>query len=69
MMAQSNHFKRLIARFQTDDRGAVTVDWVVMTAAAVSLALGSIFIWRNSAEGVANQISDPATNFEITTSF
>lgn len=69
MMAQSKNFWRLLARFQSDDRGAVTVDWVVMTAAAVSLSLGSIYIWRNSSEGVANQIADTTSNFEIKTTF
>lgn len=29
-------------RFSQDDHGAVTVDWVVMTAAAIVLALGTI---------------------------
>ena len=68
-MTQIVFLQRLVSRFQSDDRGAVTVDWVVMTAAVVSLALGSIHIWRNSSQDTAEAISTTMSDFEIKTSF
>ncbi len=68
-MKQIAFLRRLVVRFQSDDRGAVTVDWVVMTAAVVSLALGSIHIWRNSSQDTAEAIATTTADFEIKTSF
>lgn len=68
-MAPFTFLRRQLARFQSDDRGAVTVDWVVLTAAAVSMALGSIYIWRDSSKDTAENIASTASNFEIKTSF
>ena len=33
---------KILKKFRKDEIGAVTVDWVVLTAAVVALALGAI---------------------------
>jgi len=52
----------LIARFRKDESGAVTVDWVVLTAALVALAVGiGIFITdglNDTAQTIASNIGD-----------
>jgi len=48
-----------IQRFAFDESGAVTVDWVVLTAALVGLSIGVFtIITRESVEVGANVISD-----------
>jgi Flp pilus assembly pilin Flp len=44
-------------RFKQDESGAVTVDWVVLTAAIVGLALGIIAILRDGPRSVADRIA------------
>lgn len=41
-----------------DDSGAVTTDWVILTAALVALALPVIVMVRNGAEATGSQVSD-----------
>ncbi|WP_156461477.1 hypothetical protein [Aliiruegeria sabulilitoris] len=45
------------------------MDWVVLTAAVVSMALGSIHLWRANVVIVATDIADTTTDYEIKTSF
>ena len=50
---------RSIQRFAFDDSGAVTVDWVVLTAALVGLSIGIFtIITRDSVEVGAAVIND-----------
>ena len=35
-------FVKLLARFQTDESGAITADWVVLTSAIVGIAMAAI---------------------------
>lgn len=58
-----------IARFLRDTRGAVTVDWVVLTAAIVGLAVASSLIWRDNVGVVAQDIADTASGYQIKTTF
>lgn len=44
------------ASFVQDDDGAVTVDWVVLTAAIIMLALAAGLTVTNSVPGVAKKI-------------
>ena len=37
------NIKALAKRLRSDDRGAITVDWVVLTAAVVALAMSVIW--------------------------
>ena len=43
--------------FKNDESGAVTVDWVVLTAALVGLGLAVILAIRPGLEGAANGIN------------
>jgi Flp pilus assembly pilin Flp len=51
--------KRVLERFRRDESGAVTVDWVVLTAAALALGLGAATIIA----GAANPQADNLGNF------
>ena len=43
-----------IKNFRNDENGAVTVDWVVLTAAVVGLAVGAYTALDNNIEALAN---------------
>ena len=45
-------------RFKRDESGAVTVDWVVLTAAMVGLGLTVIAIFRQGPADVADKVAD-----------
>jgi Flp pilus assembly pilin Flp len=47
----------LIKNFVTSESGAVTVDWVVLTAAMVGLGFATIMLVSNGVEGGANNVS------------
>ena len=46
-----------LKKFQNDESGAVTVDWVVLTAAIVGLGLAVIAAVRTASMTLANKIS------------
>ncbi|GGE49516.1 hypothetical protein [Actibacterium pelagium] len=48
--------------FVEDEGGAVTVDWVVLTAAIVGLAIFVIFLVRGGAGALATKISNTLAN-------
>jgi hypothetical protein len=56
----------LIGTFCTDDAGAVTVDWVVLTAAVVGLGLAVVASVRTGANSVASQISSSLSSAAVT---
>lgn len=51
---------RIWKRFRKDDKGAVTVDWVVLAAAIVGLGVGLVGLIASAAtdksEGVGNRV-------------
>ena len=51
-----------VNRFQKDEDGAVTVDWVVLTAAIVGLGLIVMSAIRPSIENLANDIAGEVDN-------
>ncbi len=59
------NFLALAKRFQKDEDGAVTVDWVVLTAAVVGLGLLVISLVqpaiRNAGNIIATDINNAAT--------
>ena len=58
--------RNLITRFLRGESGAVSVDWVVLTAAVVALA-GVAFTSINDATGgVGSGVGDALTNKEVT---
>jgi Flp pilus assembly pilin Flp len=50
---------KFIKKFRKDEDGAVTVDWVVLTAAVVGLAVAAY----SSIEGGAQNLTDRTTDF------
>ena len=49
---------RVLKRLRDDESGAVTVDWVVLTAAIVGLALVVVAAVRDSSISLADRIAD-----------
>ena len=49
--------KNLLKTFAKDEDGAVTVDWVVLTAAIVGIALAIVAVIRTSLNAAATQIA------------
>jgi Flp pilus assembly pilin Flp len=47
----------LIKNFVASESGAVTVDWVVLTAAMVGLGMATLMLVSNGVEGGANNVS------------
>ncbi len=50
-------------RFLRCEEGAVTVDWIVLTAALVALGMGAAFYVGASVPEVANRVSDYMTDY------
>ena len=48
---------KLAKKFNNEEDGAVTVDWVVLTAAIVGLGLAVMTTVRGGTTGLANKIS------------
>ena len=48
--------------FRKDEDGAVTVDWVVLTAAVVGLAIAAYSSIQDGATGLTSQIEAKMTN-------
>jgi Flp pilus assembly pilin Flp len=58
-----------VARFAMDENGAVTVDWVVLTAALVGLGLAVINVVGSGLDNLANDIRTQLERDHIDTSF
>lgn len=60
---------KLFANFAKDESGAVTVDWVVLTAAIVGIAIAVLTVIAGGVNTAANAIDDEldsaATNTAI----
>jgi hypothetical protein len=52
-------------KFLADDSGAVTVDWVVVTAAAVGLGLSSVVAVRSGTASLGEDINASLTNASV----
>ena len=50
-------FFKITKRFQEDEDGAVTVDWVVLTAAVVGLGIAVVASVRTASEQLGTRIS------------
>ncbi len=60
---------RLLDTFRQDEDGAVTVDWVVLTAAVVSLAFAALFAVRQATGGLTTKIANHVDSLSIQTTF
>lgn len=56
-----------IQKFLKSEDGAVTVDWVVLTAAVVGMAVGVMLLFNSGPQNVATNISNEVANIEIDT--
>lgn len=56
-----------IRRFLTDDRGAVTVDWVVLGALVVGLSIAIAGIYRDQLASLASEMSTEIAGIEMQT--
>lgn len=57
--------KLLLKFFQRDD-GAVTVDWVVLTAGVVGLAIGAFLVIETETQTLSNNIAATVTAVDTT---
>lgn len=60
-------FSKLIRRFVRNEEGAVTVDWVVLTAAIVGLATAIILLVQGGASDLASSISSALAGITVNT--
>lgn len=54
-----------LKRFRRKEDGAMTVDWVVLTAALVGLGFGLISVFANSTGDVGDVMSTRMTNMGV----
>ena len=54
-----------IKTFRADEDGVVTVDWVVLTAAMVGLAIAVAVIIRSGSAGMSNNLSNELTSTAV----
>lgn len=54
---------RFLRKFRKKEDGAVTVDWVVLTAAVVALAVAIVVALMNGSAGVSAGVEEFMTNF------
>lgn len=54
-----------IRRFREDENGAVTVDWVVLTAAVVLLAGAAITALNDATGGLGSSVGETLTNTTV----
>ena len=56
----------MIKNFRRDEDGAVTVDWVVLTAAIVGLGIAILATVRTGTESLASNISSELADISVT---
>ena len=59
----------MIKNFAADESGAVTVDWVVLTAAIVGLGLAVMTVVKDGTSVLTYKIGDQLSNQTISTTF
>ena len=60
---------KLAKKFRNDEDGAVTVDWVVLTAAIVGLGIAVLTSVTKGTKTVTEAVSSHVTGTTVTTSF
>lgn len=55
-----------VLQFLTDESGAVTVDWVVLTAAIVGLGIAVITTIGGGTDSLATEVSSTFSNATVT---
>lgn len=59
--------KHLTVRFLSDEHGAVTLDWVVLTASIVALGVGAIALLININTDMGVKIGNSLSGAEVVT--
>lgn len=59
----------IFKRFQKDEDGAVTVDWVVLTAAVVGLGAAALNMVRTETKTLTEKVSTYLNSAEVKTTF
>ena len=59
----------MIKNFAADESGAVTVDWVVLTAAIVGLGLAVMAVISNSTETLTKKVGSAMDGMTVSTDF
>ena len=59
----------MIKNFAANESGAVTVDWVVLTAAVVGLGLAVLSLIKGKTETLTNKIGDAMDSMSVDTNF
>ena len=62
-------FFKLAKRFARDEDGAVTVDWVVLTAAVVGLGMAVGAAIRGGVQDLTQDASSAMTDYDLSTTF
>jgi len=60
---------KLAKNFKNDESGAVTVDWVVLTAAIVGLGIAVLAAVSNGVDNLSNDINTQLSGQAISTTF
>lgn len=66
-MERASHIRRIFRRFSDGDSGAVTVDWVVLTASVLVLAMGAGYAVTANVPELAGKISEELDETEVGT--
>ena len=58
-------FKTRVARFVKSEDGAITVDWVVLTATIIALGMAAMFFALSNVPGVADRTRDYMVDYDV----
>ena len=62
-------FFKLFKKFHNEEDGAVTVDWVVLTAAVVGLGVAALAAIKSGTGSLTSKINDYMSSQTISTTF
>ena len=60
---ENDIYKTRVTRFFQDEDGAITVDWIVLTATLIALGMAAAFYVGANVPGVADKASNYMTNY------
>lgn len=60
---------RLLNRFLLDDRGAVTVDWTVLSAAAVAMSLATVAVLNGGLQAIVSRMDGELREQQMSDNF
>ncbi|WP_050603189.1 hypothetical protein [Ruegeria sp. 6PALISEP08] len=58
---------RFLNRFKSDEAGAVTVDWVVLTAVVIGLSGATFLVISSSVDGMGGNINEAMSSSVVST--